>query len=139
MKKIITLAIVGILVVGGAGFYGGMLYGKGLNKSTDRFAGQGFPNGGSGMIVRGNGVQSGGMVNGEVIAQDEKSITVKGRDGGSKIVFVSGTTEIGKMVQGSLADLAVGTQVTVLGTANADGSITAQSVQLRPEVQRVSP
>lgn len=79
----------------------------------------------------GPGVQ-GGFIGGTVIARDGQSVTVKLQDGGSKIVFIGGSTQVAKTVSGSLADLAVGTNVMVTGSANPDGSVTAQSVQIRP-------
>ena len=72
-----------------------------------------------------------GMAVGETIAKDDKSITLKLRDGGSKIVFYSASTQWQKMAEASQYDFAVGKQVIASGTANSDGSVTAQMIQLR--------
>lgn len=139
-----TPSIVAALVALAVGFYGGMQYGQSVapqanpqqqaGAPSDRFPG--------GMGRRGGAGQNGGFTGGEVIAKDGTSIIVKLRDprqststdaqGGSKIVFVSSSTAVMKSVEGSLSDVAVGEQVTVSGSANPDGSITAQSIQIRP-------
>ncbi len=40
--------------------------------------------------------------------------------------------QILKSTTGSTSDIAVGAQVSAQGMQNADGSVTAQSIQLRP-------
>jgi hypothetical protein len=75
-----------------------------------------------------------GFVFGEIIAKDDTSITIKFQDGSSRIVFYADSTEVGKFENGSLNDLEVGKSVTVTGKTNSDGSITAQSIQIRPEI-----
>lgn len=137
MKKI-ALIIIAVAVAGGGSFYGGMKYaqGKGLRgfgnmtaeERQQRFGqiGDIAPNG-----QRGQGM---GGVSGEIIAKDANSITVKLRDSGSKIVLFSDATEISKFVSGTSGDLAVGKTVMVTGKTNDDGSVTAQSIQLRPVI-----
>lgn len=138
MKNKIVSVIVGIAVIGGGSFYAGMKYGQ-KNASALRSAGTfsraqlgtGAANGAGGVrIARGAG--GGGFTQGTVIAKDDKSITVKIQTGGSKIVLMSATTPLMKTVSGSSSDVTIGTEVIVSGTSNSDGSITAQSVQIRP-------
>lgn len=131
MKKILPI-IVALIVVGGGAFYGGMKYGQSIrrnfirqNLSRQEFGTNMFP-----------GVRTGrsgqGFVAGEIIAKDETSVTVKLRDGGSRIIFYSDSTEISKFVKGASDDLEIGKNIIVNGKINADGSITAESIQLRP-------
>lgn len=132
MKKILLIVLAAVLVAGGACFYGGMKYGQG--KSSPRLAQGDFQGvGAAGMGLRG-GSTGGTMVSGEIIAQDDKSITVKLQDGGSKIIFYSESTEISKFASGSVSDLTSGKTITVSGTTNSDGSLTAQTIQVRPTV-----
>jgi hypothetical protein len=80
---------------------------------------------------RGVGSSQGIMpVSGEIISQDDTSITVKLQDGSSKIVILSGNTNINKSSEGSKSDLKTGERVTAFGTTNSDGSITAQNVSI---------
>ena len=136
----VSLVVVAVLF-GGGGFYAGMQYGKGQSGSSptansgSQQNGAG-PGGGGGRGNRG-GNRLGDFTSGDIIAKDDKSITVKLRDGGSKIVFYSASTEISKFVSGAGADLAIGTSVTVRGATNSDGSLTAQQIQIRPAGQNV--
>src|SRR5882724_11228048 len=132
MNKNITL-VVGAIVIAGLSFYGGIAYGKNGSGQTASLQGnfRGLGQGAAGAGGQRNG-QNGGFTGGEILSKDNNSITVQLRDGSSKIVLVSSSTQVMKAAQGSLADLATGAQVTVMGSANADGSITAQTVQIRP-------
>jgi len=138
MKKFIPFMVVTI-VAAGLAFYGGMIYGKnqsvnnsGLGNLTAeqrqaRFLGDGnFPSRAGGIV------SNGGMVAGEILSKDDDTITVKLRDGGSKIVFYSASTQTTKSVEGTVQDLVIGQEVTVMGSANQDGSVSAQSIQIRP-------
>ena len=82
-------------------------------------------------VSRGGVVSGGGMIAGDIIKKDNESITLKLRDGGSKIVWFATSTEISKMAAGSSADLVVGQTVSASGKANSDGSVVAKTIQLR--------
>lgn len=152
MKNYPLLALI-VILVGAVSFYGGMTYQKqrpvdraafanlSPEERQQRFQGFGGGAGGPGGGGRGGAgaqagmpLRQGGFVNGEVLSQDDKSMTIKLRDGGSRLVFFSASTTIGKMTEGSKQDLATGTQVMVAGSTNTDGSMTAQSIQLRPDM-----
>lgn len=141
--KPIAIFLVILLAVGGGSFYGGMKYSQ--NQITSKFANRGngaFQPGamsnatGTKNGTRANG--SGGIIAGEITAKDDQSITVKSRDGSSKIIFISSATETLKQASGSLSDLAVGGQVTVAGATDASGNITAKSIQIMPAIQGTS-
>lgn len=139
-NKKIGLVIMGIIILIGV-FYGGMVYGKNQTptRGTQIFDPNNMPNGMPSGMPNGetrntrNGAGLGGLTSGEIISKDDKGITIKLQNGGSKIIFLGTTTTVAKTATGSVTDLTVGTQVFVTGTTNTDGSITAQSVQIRPQ------
>jgi hypothetical protein len=127
MNKKIVWVIVAFIIVGGGSFYGGMAYAKSQTPARGQFAGLA---GGAGRTgARGAG---GGFTTGQVISAGNGSITIQEQSGSTEIVLVSSSTSILKSTSGSLSDLTPGTTVVVTGTANSDGSLTAQSVQIRP-------
>lgn len=69
---------------------------------------------------------------GEIISIDDKTITVKLADGGSKIVLISETTKINQSVVATKTDLKVGTKIMVNGETNTDGSITSRNIEINP-------
>jgi len=139
MNKTILSIISVAVIVGGASFYGGMRYAKSSAASagTSQFGAFRGANGeganAAGIMQSGRriGGMRGGFVAGEIISKDDKSVIVKLQDGSSKIVFFFDATEIGKIATGASSDLETGKTVMVTGTTNQDGSITAQSIQLR--------
>lgn len=135
MKKLILVAVIVAVLVGGGSFYGGMKYAQ----SKTPVRGSGFGGTGNFAGLRGNGGARGGatgagFTSGDIISKDATSITIKLQDGGSKIVFYSNATKVSKFVDGTAGDLIVGKTVSITGTANSDGSITASLVQLRPAI-----
>jgi len=124
-QKHIIAAVVIIILIGGS-FYGGMFYGK-------RQARTGFPGAGGSFQTRINRGNGGNFISGDIISKDNNSITLQiPNSGGSKIIFYSETTQINKSATGTSEDLIKGTSVSITGTTNSDGSITAQSIQIRP-------
>lgn len=134
-KKFLPIVIIGVAIVFAlAGFVGGIQYQKSKllskNFSTRNFPGIGGNQ--TSINTRRSGGLQGNMAAGDVIAKNANSITLKMRDGSSRIVFFSDSTQITKQVEGSLDDVIIGLPVMVQGTSNPDGSITAQVISLRP-------
>jgi len=146
-KKLLPIIIVVAVVGMGASFYGGMKYVGGKSAMSTFSRGnfqdmqnlspeerqQGLAKIG---IGRNGGIRGGfaaaGSLTGEVLSRSETGFTVKLVDGSTKIVFVSGSTQISKTVDGTTSDFVEGEQVFVMGTENSDGSYTADNVQLNP-------
>ena len=131
-----------IILVGAGAFWGGMTYGKNQAATTASTGGGRNFGGGGG---RGGRFANGGGAFGSVIAKDATSITVQITNAsssmnssgtGSKIVLYDTSTQVGKFVVGAASDLSIGENVAVSGTPNPDGSITAQSIQIRPAGER---
>jgi hypothetical protein len=136
-------AVIGVLIVIGigVGFGGGYFF---RNQQLSKMRGN-FPVGGAnttqrfngatrgiGQVNGQNGMMRGGATQGTILSMDDKSITVKMVDGSSKIVLLSDSTTYSNTVKSTQADVKAGTEVSVFGTPNSDGSVTAISVQLNP-------
>ena len=113
-------------------FFIGLSVGKGTaSQTTSR--GSGTFTGSSTRGGYGGTRSGGGFTSGQITAKDAQSITLQLPNGNSEVVFYSTSTSITKMTATSLTsdDIAVGTQVMIGGTQNSDGSLTAQSIQIR--------
>ena len=129
----VLIAVVVVLVSIAVGYF--------LGRGTNAFGGRqsfggNFP---AGQMRNFEGARSrtnagGGMIGGEVTKIDNDGLTLELRDGGSRLIRFSTSTEVQKMTDGSVSDLSVGTSVNVFGPANSDGSVTASSIQVRPDV-----
>jgi hypothetical protein len=78
----------------------------------------------------GAGTGTGGFTTGSIVSSDSNSVTIKLSDGSTKIVLYAPSTVIAVSKTGSASDLTTGQDVTVTGTANSDGSITATRIQV---------
>ncbi len=144
MKKnnVIIIVIATLILSGTIGFFIGKKY-QNRNQSTSispfgNFGNNRFGNRQSsnsqitGQPQNNNRMGGPQQVIGEILNQDDKSITVKMIDGSSKIVFVNDTTTISKSSTATKTDLKVGEKVAVFGPENTDGSVTANNIQLNP-------
>ncbi|MDR3519741.1 MAG: hypothetical protein P4L63_02555 [Candidatus Pacebacteria bacterium] len=139
MSKKIVWGVVGIIVLVGV-FLGGAAYGKNQTAATSTTGAAAY----AGLRGGTRGGSFGGATIGQIISKDATSITVQlmtpagaitsTTPVGSKIVLLDSSTPITKEVSGSMADLTVGTNVSVTGTSNTDGSVSAKSIQIRPNM-----
>ena len=140
MNKSLVFSAVAVIIVGAGSFWGGMKYQQSKIQSS-------FGNFGGRMMINGSGIRNNDnmrqiqrnqnfrSVNGEIIANDERSITVKMDDGSSRIILLSENTSLLKSSSGSKDDLIMGEKVMVMGTENSDGSVTAQNIQINPSAR----
>jgi len=135
MKKQMMLGVlVGVIALGGVSFYLGMRYERMTRfSSIEMLPGMRIGDGmnaerRTGAMSR---TQGGGVTSGEIVSKDDTGITLKLRDGGSRIIFIAPSASIQRMATGTSQDLVVGQNVMVIGTTNTDGSIKAESVQVR--------
>jgi hypothetical protein len=124
-RIMLIIGIVVLLVLAGGG---GFLLGRAQASQAAlaaraRFGGQGGQGGQQG------GPRMGDFSRGTVDSVEGDTLTLKAQDGTLVVVKTTSTTMIQKMADVPLTDLAKGEQVMVNGTKNADGSITARSVQ----------
>ena len=131
-KNKIVWSVVVVIVVAAIAFYSGMKYGQGGNAGQ---AGTGNYSLRMGTSTRSGSRAFGGMVSGQILSMDANSITISTQGGGSRIVFLSASTTIGMMTNGTVKDLAAGQNVTINGSANPDNSLNAQMIQIRPAIQ----
>jgi cytochrome c-type biogenesis protein CcmE len=120
--------IVGAIIIAVAFFFIGHAAG---NKKPKGFAGPGMAYQGQ-MGARGGMMRGGGGAMGTILSMDSTSLTLSIKDGGSKIVLLTDATPVMKTSPGSRSDLKTGESVMVTGTTNQDGSISAQSISIRP-------
>ncbi|NTW23000.1 hypothetical protein HGA34_05715 [Candidatus Falkowbacteria bacterium] len=134
-KNNLFIAGIAVVILVAASFFVGMKYGQGKPGANARPTSMNFqgrqPGNPSNAGARARAMNGGGFINGEVIKKDDTSVTVKLPDGGSKIIFINASSSIMKSTAGSAADLEPGKTVSVNGTPNSDGSVTAQMIQLR--------
>lgn len=148
---VIILGVVGVLIIAGASFYGGMVYGKNQAAASVATAPMNFPEGfqpPDGVTFsadgtrafggRGQGDAAGGlaapdgMTFGEIESIEGNTLTLTTQAGGTMTVQVTDTTLIEKNASVAVSDLVAGDTVIVSGSDNDDGSITARSVQVAP-------
>lgn len=125
--------LVGAIIISGIAFYLGTLYQA--SKQSPSFANAVAGAGSRRFGGMGSGTRNGFRpVAGDILSADDKGMTVKLQDGSSKIIIFSDKMTVNKAEQATKADIKVGDKVSVFGTDNSDGSVTAQNIQLNPMI-----
>src|ERR1700733_254633 len=129
-----TKYIIGAVLVAALFFYAGVKYTE--SKAPVSAAGRTTASTSAGFAGRtGRGATAGSSFTTGTIVKVESGdivITPSGATG-SEVVLVGTSTPVMQTVAGSLSDLAAGQTVMVSGTSNSDGSLSATSIQLRPQ------
>lgn len=138
-KKCIIASAIIVVIVAGISFYVGTFFGSRSNSGPNfsEFSQNGNRTGFNPSNLNGGARNASAGVNfGEIISIENGQITVKLDNGGSKLLFIQDSTIVSKSVEGNIGDLSKGTNITFQGTNNSDGSITAQSIQIRPSQEQ---
>ena len=128
-NTMMIVAVVLIVVAAAGGFFGGMMYQK---NQASTLAGAGRGNYAARFGQSGQHAASLRPVRGQVLSMDNNSLTVKLSNGSTEIVVLSSSTAFMQSTTAALGDVKTGDTVNVVGTANSDGSVTAQQVQINP-------
>lgn len=140
-KNIIIVVVVAAVFAAG-GFFGGIKYQQGKAASAATAARANFAAGSAGGFGRrggAGGAAGGGFVTGQLLSMDSSSVTIKlPNNAGTKIVFYSGSTQISQPQPVQATELKTGENLVITGTPNSDGSVTAQSIQVRPAMAPTS-
>ena len=141
MTWMLALGVVAALVCFGAGYYV-------PHPSATTAARSGFTATGTfvGRTGAGTGAAAfGGGTVGSVVAVGNGTFTVQlptststTASTGTKLVLVNNSTEIDELETVPASNIQDGQTVTVAGTTNSDGSITASSVMIRPATTRTT-
>lgn len=108
------------------GFFGGVYYQR--SQRATRFNRLNFQsNNPTGRFIQGTR-----PINGTIIKKNNESITIKLRDGSTRIVFLNEKTQISKSTLASKEDLTENKSVFIVGQQNPDGSISAENIQINP-------
>ena len=137
-KKQTYSIIIGAIVIALVFFFIGTAVGKHHAPINTRGGQYGMMGQGGGMRPGMNGgmMRGAGLASGTILSQDATSITIAKRDGGSQIILISPSTSILKTAPGAVSDLKTGDDVMINGASNADGSIAAQSISIRPTLPK---
>jgi hypothetical protein len=127
-KQWVILVVVAVVFAGG-GFFGGMKYQA--SKTPAPVSRSGAAGAFAGRRAGGTGGANASFISGQVLSVNGSTITVQLMSGGSQVAVLAPSTQYRKAVDGSSSDVTVGSNVTITGTTNSDGSLTAQSVQIR--------
>jgi hypothetical protein len=133
MKKYLVHIVWLVIVI--VALAGGFFWGKASATSNLRsaFTGAAGTYGSSTRRIAGaGGTTGGGLISGQILSLGTDSMTVQLANGNSQVVIYSSSTSVSKPTTVSLSTLVVGTNVMVTGTSNSDGSVTAQTIQVRP-------
>ena len=123
-----ALALVAVL---GIGIFGGVLIGQNTASATSAGSaalGQGRPDGAAGGAPGDAPAGMGGFTSGTVTAVDGDTVTLELADGSVVTITTTDDTTVTTTQDSSVADLAEGDSLTVVGEADDDGNVAATSI-----------
>jgi hypothetical protein len=112
-------------------FFIGMAYGKGGTTTAATAGARGAFSSSTRGGFGGRAGAGGGFVTGQIVSVSNGTIVVQMPNGNSANVFFSSSTQVIKPQVAPVSTLTPGTMVMIGGTTNTDGSVSAQTIQIR--------
>ena len=127
MNRSYLLTAAAVILVGAGAFWAGTAY-RGVNGIASGTAQSAWPTGMQ------EGQKPPDIAQGEVISKSASAFVVKGLDGTMKSVSFASTTQATVTVVStkSAANIAVGENVFVIGSASEDGTLQAETINIIP-------
>jgi len=140
LKQIFSVSTIIIsLITLAIGFIGGFIYQKSKTPSFTRngqfqTAGGNSSNRSGARGANGTGTPNQRIMSketvGEITSVDSSSLTIKTPDGGSKIIMISDSTTINQATKVDKTSLKVGSQISISGDQNTDGTVTGKIINI---------
>jgi len=128
--RFITPALTLVAVLG-VGIFGGVLIGQNTASATSAGSpalGQGRPDGVTGGATGDAPAGMGGFTSGTVTGIDGDTVTLELSDGSTVTITTTDETTVTATQDSSVAELAEGDELTVVGEADDDGNVAATSI-----------
>ena len=127
VARVVT-PVLALVAAVGIGIFGGVLIGQNTGSSTQAGPGGSAQEGFGGGAAPDGAALGGGFTSGTVVSVDGDTVVIETTDGEQVTVTTTGDTTVSTTTEGTVADLAAGDTLTVIGEADDAGDVAATAI-----------